>query len=107
MGEGIKSVKNNLFPLLHAPYKNAHKLESTLTESKLGKLECEGVDATENRDGLDCSYQIRLNEKSPFGVVMLRFTLEAMQRGKRSGAEPNLTLSDFGTDANSALPDSK
>ncbi len=103
-GQEMKHVK----PLVHGPYKNAQKLESKLLDNKkLGKLECEGVSATEKMGGLNISYDIRLNEKSPFGVVTLRYKLETMQGGQTSGMETNLTLSDFGTDAKSALPKSK
>ena len=96
--------KNSTFLLVHGRYDNTpQKLDKTMVESKLGKLECEGVKAMETRGGLKCTYETRLHDKAPFGVVTHECIVDFMEKGSLT---VKLKLSDFGTDAKSSLPDS-
>ena len=91
---------------LHKPFDNPQKLEKTLVESKLGKTECEGVKAMETVRGMKITYEIRLHDKAPFGVVTHHSIVEIKQNEGTAVLSTKLTLSDFGTDAQSALPNS-
>lgn len=103
-GVGKENLRNRTFQLLHGPYDNPQKLEKTLVESKLGKQECEGIKATETWGGIKYTCEIRLHDKAPFGVVTHQSVFELMEKGAMT---TKFTLSDFGTNAVSDLPDSK
>ncbi len=105
--------------MLRGPMENAEKLPPklapNLAQKKLGKLKCGGVrgateidselpDGVEGLETLPFSFEVRLHEKAPFGVVSYEF----------SGLEPNndtvvtkMTLDDFGEGAVSRYPDAK
>ena len=95
---------------LHPPFENEKNLEKKVVEGKLGKLECDGISATETqkneRSNIEhqSSYAIRTHPTAPFGVV----TWHATYVFSRDGQVLNtwtleLTLSDIGQDAKSRL----
>ena len=102
-----------LRPFLHGPIKTSEKLDKVAVESKLGKLECEGITAQEKTDAggngsYDSTYTIRLHATAPFGVVTYENTMKVERDGKSQGTMTGkMKLLDFGKDAKSALPDSK
>jgi hypothetical protein len=54
------------------------------------------------------TFETRLHEKAPFGVVSSRMTFEMTRDGKvLQTVDATLKLTDFGTDAETALPDHK
>ena len=59
--------------LLAGPLKDLKKLDKQTVESKLGKLECEGLTGqTHLKSGneeVDVTYTVRLHDRAPFGVV--------------------------------------
>jgi len=97
---------------LAGPLRDERKLEKQLVESKLGALECEGVTGwMEYEEGdvhMKVTFETRLHEKAPFGVVSSRMTFEMTRDGKvLQTVDATLKLTDFGTDAETALPDHK
>jgi hypothetical protein len=94
---------------LAGPLRDERKLEKQLVESKLGALECEGVTGwMEYEEGyvhMKVTFETRLHEKAPFGVVFSRMTFEMTRDGKvRQTVDATLKLTEFGTDAETALP---
>ncbi len=104
---------NMLHPYLYGPIKNSKPLSPLEVESKLGKLNCEGVTAQENTEPgtnvtLDSTYLLRLHRSAPFGVVTYESTSKLQLNNKDQGAmKLKLKLMDFGKGAKSKLPDSK
>jgi hypothetical protein len=96
---------------LHGPFDAPQKLDKALVESKLGKLECEGISAherTTDRVTLDSRYVIRLHRDAPFGVVTWEAEMKLDLNGNSLGTmTTKATLSDFGKDAKSAIPEAK
>ncbi len=98
---------------LPGPFKTSEKLDKVAVESKLEKLEYEGLTAHEKTDhpgnlSLDSTYIIRLHPTAPFGVVTYENTTKVERGGQSEGTVTmKLKLVDFGKDAKSALPDSK
>lgn len=104
-------LKGGIRHFLHGPFKTEEKLARALVTSKLGKLKCEGIKATEQPDdggaSLDFTYIIRLHKKAPFGVVTWELKAKLEHNGQTVSMTTKLTLSDFGKDAKSALPQCK
>jgi hypothetical protein len=110
--EVVKLETSNFGPLrafLAGPLQDEKKLEKEVIDSKLGKLECEGVAGTVpitegDREG-KFTFNTRLNPKAPFGVVSSRIEFEFKRDGQvvESGSAV-FTLADSGSDAESALP---
>jgi hypothetical protein len=98
---------------LHGPFKTSEKLDNVAVESKLGKLECEGLTFQEKtgepgKVSSDSTSTIRLHATAPFGVVTHEITIKFERDGQSLGTMTlKMKLSDFGKDAKSALPDSK
>jgi len=104
----------NLFRIdLYGAFKTPKTLDKVIVESKLGKLECEGVTSQEKWSInpsiiYDFTYVIRLHETAPFGVVSHETTRATERDGIPGGAMiGTLKLVDFGKDAKSAIPESK
>lgn len=97
---------------LHGPYKEWQHVPDEVIESKLGEQNCEGIRATETtkRRNIsdDAEYIIRLHPEAPFGVVQWKVHRKIERDGQPDGTiDHELTLSDFGTGAKTALPDEK
>ena len=100
--------------ILHGPFDGPKRLNKVTVDSKLGKLECEGIsaqDQTKFQDlkiTHDSTYTIRLHQNAPFGVV----AWEAKRNVERDGQfvatlTETMNLSDLGKDAKTAIPDAK
>lgn len=111
-GRVARSLES-LRPFLHGPFRKVKKLDKVPITTKLGKLECAGIRASEVVDQsrgvtVDTTYTIRLHKKAPFGVV----TWEAETTFEKDGdplgtGTMELKLLDFGKDAKSAIPDAR
>jgi hypothetical protein len=99
-------------PILHPPFVGEKKLDKTVVDCKLGKVECEGMAAeeTEKHEGSDIqynsSYTIYLHPKAPFGVAAWQ-TVNRVRRGEEllGTRKLQMTLIDFGKDAKSCISD--
>lgn len=85
--------------------------EESIEIKKLGKLKCPGIAARHilTRGNLESTfdYEVRLHDKAPFGVVMFS-SASIHKEGGLTKIPAHLTvlrLTDFGTDAQSDLPD--
>src|SRR5262249_5549019 len=71
---------------LAGPLQDERKLDKQLVESKLGALECEGVTGwIEYQEGdlhTRATFETRLHEEAPFGVVSSRMRFEVTRDGK-------------------------
>jgi hypothetical protein len=97
---------------LAGPFKDEKKLDQQLVESKLGALRCEGVTGwIEYKEGdvhMKVTFETRLHEKAPFGVVSCRMQFEMKRDGKvLQTVDATAKLTDFGKDATTALSDYK
>jgi hypothetical protein len=97
---------------LAGPLQDEKKLDKQLVESKLGPLQCEGVTGwIQYQEGdlhTKVTFETRLHEKAPFGVVSARMQFEVKRDGKvQHTIDATLNLTDFGRDAETALPDHK
>ncbi len=99
---------------LCGPLKDAKKLPKAVVESGLGKLECEGVsgytDFKQGGDDIRISFETRLHEKAPFGVVTTR--MELKRDRDRNGQQQEtaaltLKLVEVGKSASTELPNSR
>ena len=96
---------------LPGPLEEVEKLEKQVVESKLGKLECEGLTGSTVQQfprefESQRTFHIRLHKKAPFGVVFFRMDSEATRSAQPQRTTTiTLKLSDFGEDADSELPD--
>jgi hypothetical protein len=92
---------------ISGPMKEAKSLPKAEVESKLGKLQCDGVTAgAEPKEG-SASIEIRLHPDAPFGVVACRLNLELVFSARPTGTilvRCNLNLSDFGDKAKAEIP---
>ena len=108
-GKQMRGTK--LRPFLHGPFEMHRLLPKALVESKLGSRECLGVSAEEKIEGgvtANSKYVIRLHKDAPFGVV----TWDAEMNLERDGMAlakmtTTATLSDFGKDAKSVIPEAR
>src|SRR5262245_56351211 len=97
---------------LAGPLQDEKKLDQELVESKLGALKCEGVTGwIQYKEGdvhMKVTFETRLHEKAPFGVVSCRMQFEMTRDGKvQQTVDATTKLVDFGKDAKTALPDHK
>jgi hypothetical protein len=97
---------------LAGPLQDERKLDEQLVESKLGALKCEGVTGwIQYQEGdlhMKATFETRLHERAPFGVVSSRLQFELKRDGKiQRTIDATAKLIDFGTGATTALPDHK
>ena len=97
---------------LAGPLQDEKKLDQQLVESKLGALKCEGITGwIQYKEGdvhMKVTFETRLHDKAPFGVVSCRMQFEMKRDGKvLQTVDATLKLTDSGTDAKTALPDHK
>lgn len=120
MGEGpaqeLKDLKQQiagpLAAFLTGPLKDAKDLEKAEVESKLGKLPCAGQTGTVSVEQGDAkvavTFENRLHEKAPFGVVTAVMKFDVTRNGMtREGGTITMKLADVGTKAVSELPDNR
>lgn len=129
----MMELRDGLLPvivILSGLPKDATPLPKAEVESKLGKLQCEGMTGSLDIAGpgtskMRCAVENRLHPEAPFGVVSSRWTIPLLaaeakkvknpQKGtieseewKEAGkVELNLKLIDFGDKATSEMPDAK
>ena len=93
---------------LAGPLQDETKLAKQLVESRLGPLMCEGVagwiEFAEGNLNTKVTFETRLNEKAPFGVVFTRMLFEVRGDGSNYTIDSTAKLADFGKGAESALP---
>jgi hypothetical protein len=95
---------------LAGPLQDERKLDKRLVESKLGALRCEGVTGwIQYKEGdlhTKVTFETRLHDKAPFGVVSSRMQFQVKRDGKvQQTIDATAKLTDFGRDAKTALPD--
>jgi hypothetical protein len=100
--------------ILSAPWKDVKQLAKAETESKLGKVACEGVEGSlefkASKIGvMKAKFENRLSTESPFGVVASRWTIQPPDDtpAKMGDMVWKLKLTDFGSDAKTKMPDAK
>jgi hypothetical protein len=100
--------------ILHAPFAGEKKVEKTVIDCKLGKIECEGVAAeeTEKHEGSDIrynsSYTIFRDDKAPFGVAAWQDVNRVLRGDELLGTKKlQMTLIDFGKDAKSCIAEAQ
>jgi len=114
--EELKDLQNSkagpLPAFLAGPAADAKALPKEVLDTKLGKLECEGVVGThkfeQGNEKVEIKQQTRLSDKAPFGVVQCRMEFKVERNG--NPAETGLmTLSvlEVTQGATSELPDRK
>jgi hypothetical protein len=97
---------------LSGPLDNPKKLEKEVTETGIGKLDCEGLRGSKTIDQGDkkvtMEMENRLNNKAPFGVVYskMQFKLEANNQNIGEGTL-TLRLIEIGKNAKSELPNNQ
>lgn len=109
----FKSVPGSgrFFGYLGGPPQNPGELEKVDIDCPLGKLACPAVTGSHDFDmgngtTFTTSYEKRLHEKSPFGVVSTVSKFERKTNGRvAASGTTKLTLADTGTTALSELPD--
>ena len=97
---------------LAGPLQDEKKLDQQLVENKLGVLNCDGstgwIQYKEGDFHTKVTFETRLHEKAPFGVVSCRMLFEVKRDGKvQQTIDATAKLTDFGKDAKTALPDHK
>jgi hypothetical protein len=97
---------------LAGPLQGEKKLDQQLVESKLGALRCAGVTGwIQYQEGdlhTKVTFETRLHEGAPFGVVSGRMQFEVKRDGKvQQTIDATAKLIDFGKGAKTALPDHK
>src|SRR5262245_32283870 len=95
---------------LAGPFQDEKKLDQELLESKLGALKCEGVTGwIQYKEGdvhMKGTFETRVNQKAPFGVMASRMQFEMKRDGKvLQTVDGTATLTDLGKDAKTILPD--
>ena len=112
-GESGALYLRKLNPSLHGPFETTKELEPVRIDSKLGKLECKGITASEKIEQgggvtIHSTYLIRLHNKAPFGVVSWEAKWKVEQDGQALGTMTmKMKVADFGTDAKSMIPDAE
>jgi hypothetical protein len=97
---------------LAGPPTDAKKLAKETVDSKLGKLECEGVSGSlmieQGNEKVAVKLENRLNDKAPFGVVKSRLEFQVERNGQaRENGVITLNVTDVAKDAKSELPEQK
>jgi hypothetical protein len=95
---------------LAGPLQDEKKLDKRLVETKLGALQCDGVTGwIQYREGdvhMKVTFEARLHETAPFGVISCRMQFEMNREGQvLQTVDATAKLVDFGKDAKTALPD--
>ena len=95
---------------LGGPLDEVEKLDAVTLESKLGPLKCEGLtgftETVRDQFEVKTSFETRLHDKAPFGVVTSRVWSEYQAGGQTAlTTDEFFTLAALGNDAVSALPD--
>ncbi|MCY2968736.1 MAG: hypothetical protein NT069_34775 [Planctomycetota bacterium] len=109
----IKSAQASILQtLLAGPDPNAVKLDPiTIENAKLGKLECAGERATRDLEFGDTkskvTFENRLSDKVPFGVLKSVVKFQNDQGGTPIEGEVTLDLTDVGETALTELPNNK
>ncbi|MCH8829360.1 MAG: hypothetical protein IID45_07255 [Planctomycetes bacterium] len=118
-GQEVKEIKDfnsrqagPLPAFLPGPLSGRKELKSAEIDSGIGKLKCKGETGSVNyKQGsieTKVEYETRLNEKSPFGVVSSKLTIQETGNGKlRDTYEISFKLKSVAKNAKSALPDQK
>jgi hypothetical protein len=92
---------------LAGPFQDEKKLNKQLVDSKLGPLMCEGVTGwiqfTEGNIHTKVTFETRLHQKAPFGVVSTRMVFEVTTDGSRYTIDSTAQLTDIGNGAESSL----
>jgi len=107
-----KSADEGPLPILLAgPLKDAKSLPKTEVDSKLGKLQCEGVTGTlefkvAHGETVKCALENRLHPDAPFGAVSTHWLIEGAP-GLEGKMDWTMKLIDFGDKAASEMPDAK
>ncbi len=103
--------------MLPRPLQDSTKLDSKVIDCKAGKLKCIGFSGTTaGKDyagrEFETAHEIRLHDKSPFGVASWDSRIELHARPEQDDKEAarmtikmTSTLSESGIDAKSVLPD--
>ena len=110
---GSDVIRASFATALGVEMEDIKKMKRELVESKLGKLECEGVTGTmtppadpNNPVSRMSTFEVRLHDKAPFGVVTRQWHLKVFRNNNLSFAMTSISrLIDFGTGAKSELPD--
>lgn len=91
---------------LAGPFQDEKKLDRQVVDGKFGRLMCEGVtgwiEFTEGDVHTKVTFETRLNEKAPFGVVSTRMLFEVKGAGPPY-IDATAQLADFGKGAESLL----
>jgi len=95
---------------LAGPLQDEKTLDAQFVESKLGALMCEGVTGwiqyEEGDVQMKVTFETRLHEKAPFGVVSSRMQFEMKSNGKvQQTVDATMKLADFGNGTETLLPD--
>ena len=107
---GIQPGRVMLDGYLAGSAQNEMELDAVEVDGKLGKLMCPAVSGEKEfrRDygALRLTFENRLNEKSPFGVVNAVWKMDRLVNGQVTASETNkLTLAETYTTALSELPE--
>jgi hypothetical protein len=114
--EALNDVNNQragpLAFFLSGPPADNKKLDKAAIDTKLGKLDCEGVAGTtrfeQGAEKVAIKYATRLHEKAPFGVVETRMEFQVERDGNPRGqGELTLKILELTQGAKSELPDQK
>jgi hypothetical protein len=114
--EELRDLQNQragpLAAFLAGPAPDAKKLDKTTLDSKLGKLECEGVSGTQTFDQgqekVEIKQETRLSDKAPFGVVQARLEFKVERDGQaRENGVLTLNVLEITQGAKSELPEQK
>ncbi len=116
-GKDAKEAENNRDPrlgpvpaFLCGPFKDSKKLVAEDLDTKLGKLSCPGVTGSvrieQGKQIHDITFDNRLNDKAPFGLVSSRMQFKVTRDDKmRDKGSLILTLTEVGKTAKSELPE--
>ncbi|MBD3672392.1 MAG: hypothetical protein HUJ26_02600 [Planctomycetaceae bacterium] len=107
-----RNEEHGLNRILCGPYEDSKPITPQTIQSKLGKRDCGGILATFSKQhGTRSTHEkiiIRLHPDSPFGVVRWESLSRPQSDGQTDGAYHQvILLSDYGTNAKSAIPDQK
>lgn len=96
---------------LSGPLKDVKELDKKTIDTKLGKLECDGITANnvykQGEATTTVQFETRLHDKAPFGVVTSKMQYDSKHGDNEEKGTLALNLDDIGQDAKSSLPDSR
>jgi hypothetical protein len=94
--------------LFHAPFEPLRSLPIEKVVAAGKDWECRGVEGRRATDAENFSTVTRLHNDAPFGVVTYTYDKQRLRDGKQAGGRSmNWKLTEIGTGAVSALPDSR